>query len=321
MSYSYASAPVQTTWTDHLGRDSPCGGRASRCYTFKLTDPLNPSLPSMLVPDVVKRCLEDPVHVDPKELVVGMRVLGYEETDVEDAIFLVVFAHKERAEHEAASKIQLAFRIHRFVKAAKKEAEDRPIRSVVGVCVKEIVGSVLAKARASDEASAEAAAAELLQAEEDAEVASAVAQAVAEAATEAAAELVRPVQCLTEDEAAALAATRLAIANGEIEDELEEVPELVEEPFSAVFVFSGKAVVIPVKGTSAYSDVFPLLRHAFFDKYRIKKMPEVEICYNGKALDGPCGLAAQSFTAPTTLFELGVVCRRRISNPEPVGQS
>ena len=317
MSYSYASAPVQTTWTDHLGRDSPCGGRASRCYTFKLTDPLNPSLPSMLVPDVVKRCLEDPVHVDPKELVVEMRVLGYEERDVEDAIFLVVSARKERPEHEAASKIQLAFRIHRFVKAAKKEAEDRPIRSVVGVCVKEIVGSVLAKARASDEASAEAAAAELLQAEEDAEVASAVAQAVAEAA----AERVRPVQCLTEDEEAALDATRLAIANGEIEDEFEEVPELEEEPFSAVFVFSGKAVVIPVKGTSAYSDVFPLLRRAFFDRYRIKKMPDVEICYNGKALHGPCGLAAQSSTALTTLFELGVVCRRRISNPEPVGQS
>ena len=317
MSYSYASAPVQTTWTDHLGRDSPCGGRASRCYTFKLTDPLNPSLPSMLVPDVVKRCLEDPFHANPKELVVEMRVLGYEETDVEDAIFLVVYAHKERAEHEAASKIQLAFRSHRFVTAAKKEAEDRPIRSVVGVCVKEIVGSVLAKARASDEASAEAAAAELLQAEEDAEVASAVAQAVAEAA----AELVRPVQCLTEDEEAALDATRLAIANGEIEDELEEVPELEEEPFSAVFVFSGKAVVIPVKSTSAYSDVFPLLRHAFFDRYRIKKMPDVEICYNGKALDGPCGLAAQGSTALPTLFELGVVCRRRISNPEPVGQS
>ena len=282
-----------------------------------MTDPLNPSLPSMLVPDVVKRCLEDPVHVDPKELVVGMRVLGYEETDVEDTIFLVVYAHKERAEHEAASKIQLAFRSHRFVKAAKKEAEDRPIRSVVGVCVKEIVGSVLAKARASDEASAEAAAAELLQAEEDAEVASAVAQA----AMEAAAELVRPVQCLTEDEMAALAATRLAIANGEIEDEFEEVPELEEEPFSAVFVFSGKAVVIPVKSTWAYPDVFPLLRHAFFDKNRIKKMPDVEICYNGKALHGPCGQAAQGSTALPTLFELGVVCRRRISNPEPVGQS
>ena len=312
MSYSYA-----LTWTDHLGRDSPCGGRASRCYTFKLTDPLNPSLPSMLVPDVVERCLEDPFHADPKELVVEMRVLGYEEMDVEDAVFLVVSARKERPEHEAASKIQLAFRIHRFVKAAKNEAEDRPIRSVVGVCVKEIVGSVLAKARASDEASAEAAAAELLQAEEDAEVASAVAQAVAEAA----AERMRPVQCLTEDEEAALDATRLAIANGEIEDELEEVPELEEEPFSAVFVFSGKAVVIPVKSTSAYSDVFPLLRHAFFDKSRIKKIPDVEICYNGKALHGPCGLAAQSSTALTTLFELGVVCRRRISNPEPVGQS
>ena len=74
-------------------------------------------------------------------------------------------------------------------------------------------------------------------------------------------------------------------------------------------------------GTSAYSDVFPLLRRAFFDRYRIKKMPDVEICYNGKALHGPCGLAAQSSTALTTLFELGVVCRRRISNPEPVGQS
>ena len=196
MSYSYA-----LTWTDHLGRDSPCGGRASRCYTFKLTDPLNPSLPSMLVPDVVERCLEDPFHADPKELVVEMRVLGYEEMDVEDAVFLVVSARKD------------------------------------------------------------------------------------------------------EDE------------------QLEEVPELEEEPFSAVFFFSGKAVVIPVKSTSAYSDIFPLLRRAFFDKYRIKKMPEVEICYNGKALHGPCGLAAQSSTALTTLFELGVVCRRRISNPEPVGQS
>ena len=107
MSYSYA-----LTWTDHLGRDSPCGGRASRCYTFKLTDPLNPSLPSKLVPDVVKRCLEDPVHVDPKELVVGMRVLGYEETYVEDAIFLVVYAHKERGRELSEAEVRPPGLVH-----------------------------------------------------------------------------------------------------------------------------------------------------------------------------------------------------------------